>query len=172
MAFAAFLCAQAGAGAIWARQGWRADRVFPDGLAALLPPERLLIAEAPREADILGVAEEALRDGAAPLVVIEIARALSLREGRRLQLAAKAGGATGLCLVPEGAGSNAAETRWRCAPVFDPEAGPDSTLMRWERIKNKSGTLGAWHVRWNRKAHRFDVVPPAPLGPGPADSPD
>lgn len=172
VAFAAIRCAEAGGAALWVRPGWRRELVFPDGLAALLPPERLLIAEAPREPDLLAVAEEALRDGATPFVVVEIERALSLREGRRLQLAARAGGATGLCLIPEGAGSNAAETRWRCTPVFDPAPGADSTLMRWEIIKNRSGTLRAWHVRWNGKAHRLDVVSPAPLGPGAEAAPD
>ncbi len=75
-------------------------------------------------------------------------------------LAARAGKATGLAIIPEGMGSNAAETRWRAVPVLDPQR-PDSTLMRWEIIKNKSGTNGAWHVRWDAAARRIIVVPPA-----------
>lgn len=121
------------------------------------------------QTETLAVTEEALRDGSVPLVVLGITRRLNLREGRRLQLAAKAGNTTGLCLIPEGMGSNAAETRWHCTPVFD--AG-DSTLMRWKIIKNKSGTLGSWHVRWNATSHRFDVVSPAGERPDSADAPD
>jgi protein ImuA len=52
-------------------------------------------------------------------------------------------------------GSNAAETRWRCIPLFDPE---DSTLQSWELIKNKSGTIGAWTILWDAQAHRVIVV--------------
>lgn len=162
--FAVAQFAQRAGTGLWVRIGRMENGVFPDGLAEFLPPSRLLLAEAGAEADSLAVAEEALKDGCVALVILEITKPLTLREGRRLQLAAQAGGTTGLCLIPEGMGSNAAETRWRCAPTF----GADSTLMHWEIIKNKAGTLGAWHVRWNRAAHRVDVVSPAPFGPGSA----
>ena len=122
------------------------------------------------QTDALAVAEEALKDGAVALVVVEVTRPLDLREGRRLQLAARAGGTTGLCLIPDGMGSNAAETRWHAAPVFDPRK-EDSTLMRWEIIKNKSGTLGAWNVRWDQQTHRLHVVSPVGERPGSARLP-
>ena len=70
----------------------------------------------------------------------------------------------GLCIVPEGTGSNAVETRWHCTSVFDPK---DSTLQRWELIKNKSGTLTAWDVRWNAEARRIIVVSEARERPVP-----
>ncbi|HPD92803.1 MAG TPA: hypothetical protein PLG62_10090, partial [Pararhodobacter sp.] len=91
---------------------------------------------------------------------------LDLREGRRLQLAARAGGTTGLCLIPEGMGSNAAETRWRAAALFDATGAVDSTLMRWEIIKNKEGTLRAWNVRWTPETGGLHVVPPVAERPG------
>ena len=150
------------------REGWLAGTLDPAGLSAFCDPARVLIAQTKDQTDTLAVAEEALKDGAVALVVIETTRPLNLREGRRLQLAAKAGPSTGLCLIPEGAGSPATETRWHCTPVFDPAEPTDSTLMRWEIIKNKSGTTGAWHVRWNRAAHRLDVVSPVGERPGPA----
>ena len=153
---------------LWVREAWLPEALNPLGLAPFLDPAGLLIAQAKNQADSLAVAEEALKDGAVAFVVVEITRPLDLREGRRLQLAAKAGSSTGLCLIPEGMGSPATETRWHCAPVFDPAETTDSTLMRWEIIKNKSGTLGAWHVRWNRAAHRLDVVSPVGERPGPA----
>ncbi|MDF2141491.1 hypothetical protein [Paenirhodobacter sp. CAU 1674] len=170
MAFAAIAAAQEGTGPLWIRESWLTEALNPLGLLPFLDPSRLLVARTASQTDSLAIAEEALRDGVLPLVVIEITRPLNLREGRRLQLAAKEGGATGLCLVPEGMGSNAAETRWRAASVFDP-AGADSTLMRWDLIKNKSGTLGAWNVRWEAAARRLDVVSPAGERPGSAGTP-
>lgn len=161
--FAAAHAAQVTGPVLWIRESWLAEGLNPQGFATYADPARLLLAHAPGQTDALAVAEEALRDGAVPLVVVEITQPLSLKAGRRLQLAARAGRATGLCLIPQGMGSNAAETRWQCAPAFDES---DSTLMRWELIKNKSGTLGVWDVRWDAAARRLDVVSPAGQRPG------
>lgn len=161
---------------MWVRPHWLSEMPNPAGLSAWLDPSRLLLAQARDQTEVLAVAEDALRDGAAPLVVITLTESLSLTAGRRLQLAAEAGGATGLCLIPEGMGSPAAETRWHCAPVFDArtdaQARPDSTLQCWRLIKNKEGTLGAWHVRWDATARRLVVVSPVGQRPGSAGAPD
>lgn len=176
-AFAAICAAQAGGDLLWVHDTRRPGGLNPLGLGAFFDPSRLLVAEVDDQAEALAVAEEALRDGSLPLVVVELGQPLGLTPGRRLQLAAKAGQATGICLIAaERMGSNAAETRWRCDPVFDPgfdpgAAGGDSTLQRWELIKNKSGTLGAWHVRWDGTAHRLSVVSPAGKRPGSAGAP-
>jgi protein ImuA len=168
---AAFAVMAAGQGrAIWIRPAWQKEGLYPVGILSVSEPCQMLIARTEHEVDSLAVAEEALRDGALSFVLIEITRPLDLREGRRLQLAAKAGGTTGLCLIPEGMGSNAAETRWRVRPVFDDER-EDSTLMRWEIIKNKSGTIGAWNVRWSQEARRVHVVSPVGLRPGSEGAP-
>jgi protein ImuA len=152
---------------LWIREAWLSDTLTPQGLLPLFDPMQLLQARPRDQTDALAVAEEALKDGALPHVVLEVTRPLDLREGRRLQLAAKAGGTTGLCIIPDGMGSNAAETRWRATPVFD-LTREDSTLTHWEIIKNKSGTLGAWHVRWDQKESRLDVVSPVGERPGSA----
>ncbi len=167
VSFAAVAAARAGT-VLWIREAWQTEAINPMGLSVFFDPSKLLLAQTRDQTESLAVAEEALKDGAVPLVIIETSRPLDLRMGRRLLLAAKAGQATGLCLIPEGMGGNAAETRWHCTPVFDAD---DSTLMRWETIKNKSGTLGAWHVRWHTTAHRLDVVSPAGKRPGSADAP-
>lgn len=160
--FAAIAAAQVAGNLLWVRERWRAERLSPLGLRPFLDPARLLIAGAKDGTEVLAVAEEALRDGSVPFVILEMSGEISFTAGRRLQLAAKAGRSTGLCLIPEGMGCNAAETRWRCTPVADPEATPgNSTLQRWEIIKNKSGTLGVWHVRWDQSARRLAVVSPA-----------
>jgi len=46
----------------------------------------------------------------------------------------------GVFIISDGAGNNAAETRWWCDPVFD--AG-GSALMRWKLIKNINRVEGA-----------------------------
>lgn len=159
--FAAMAAAGLTGPVLWIREAWRPEALNPVGLSAFLDPSRLLVAQVKDQTEGLAAMEEALRDGSVPLVVIDLGEALDLTPGRRLQLAAKAGRATGLCLIPEGMGSNAAETRWRCTPVLDEAEAGDSTLQHWEIIKNKSGTLGAWHVRWDWAARRLDVVSPA-----------
>ena len=159
--------AAAGGASLWIREAWLPEALNPLGLAPFLDPAQVLLARPKDQTDALAVAEEALKDGALPFVVLEITRPLDLREGRRLQLAARAGQTTGLCIIPEGMGSNAAETRWRAAPIYDPEQ-EDSTLMRWEITKNKSGTIGAWNVCWNTQTHRLHVVPPVGERPGSA----
>ena len=152
------------------REAWVPDILNPDGIVPYLDPSQLFLARTKTQTDSLAVAEEALKDGAIPFVIIGITHPLDLREGRRLQLAARANGATGLCVIPEDMGSNAAETRWRAAPLFDLDqedgARVDSTLMRWEIIKNKSGTTGAWDVRWDSETRRLHVVSPAGKRPG------
>lgn len=156
--FAAVAAAQADR-LLWVRQGWRSETINPEGLAPYFDLSRLFLAQAKDQTEVLMVAEEALRDSAVPLVVIELTSPLNLTAGRRLQLAAQAGQSTGLCLIPEGMGSPAAETRWRCSPLSDPDnLSEDSTLQRWELIKNKTGTFGVWHVRWSQSARRLIVV--------------
>jgi protein ImuA len=86
-------------------------RGLPEGVG-----ERLHLIRPANETDLLWAAEEALRSEGVGLVIAEPEKPLSLIAGRRLQLAAEAGRTTGLMLIREGQGSNAAETRWHCAP--------------------------------------------------------
>ncbi|MFA3918434.1 ImuA family protein [Ruegeria hyattellae] len=166
--FALVLAARLDGPVIWVREAWQAAQLTPSGFHPILDPAHLLIASARDQTDALAVTEEALRSGAVSLVVTELSKPLDLTAGRRLQLAARDGKATALALIPDGMGSNAAETRWSCAPVFDPQ---DSTRQRWELIKNKSGTLGVWDVRWDHSARRIAVVPPVGQRPGSAGAP-
>lgn len=156
LGFAFAVAGQKDGSVLWAREAWQADQINPVGFSPYFDPHRLLIAKGKDQIEVLATAEEALRSGAVAVTVIELTNPISLTVGRRLQLAAEAGQSTGLCIVPEGMGSNAAETRWRCDPLFD---AADSTLQRWEIIKNKSGTLMAWNVRWDVETRRIIVVP-------------
>lgn len=121
------------------------------------------------ETDLLWCCEEALRAAPVGLVIAEPEKPLSLTAGRRLQLAAEAGRSTGLMLIREGAGSNATETRWQCAPLAS--AAADSTLHRWTLIKNKKGTLGSWVLNWNGASAAVHMVSEARERHEPAESP-
>ncbi|WP_106745425.1 ImuA family protein [Yoonia maritima] len=156
--FACALAARLGGQTLWVREAWDAVQLNPNGFSDFIDPATLTICDTKDQKDALAVAEEALRSNAVTLVVIALSQPIGLTAGRRLQLAARDGKATGLAIIPEGMGSNAAETRWRCSPAFDAK---DSTLQTWELIKNKSGTLGVWHVRWDTTAHRLIMVSPA-----------
>lgn len=126
-------------------------RGLPQGVG-----ERLHLLRPVGEADLLWCAEEALRAAPVGLVIAEPERSLSLVAGRRLQLAADTGGTTGLVLIRQNAGSNAAETRWQCEPLAATAA--DSTLHRWSLNKNKRGTLGSWTVNWHGASAAFHMV--------------
>lgn len=149
------LAGQLGNSVMWIHEDWQTQQINPAGFAAFFDPQSLLVAKAKNQTDVLAAAEEALRSGAVSLVVMELTKPIGLTQGRRLQLAAKAGKAIGLCIIPDGMGSNAVETRWHCSSLFDPQ---DSTLQRWEISKNKSGTLTTWDVKWDAQARRVIVV--------------
>jgi protein ImuA len=118
--------------------------LFAPGLAqAGLSPDRLLVAEAGRDADVLAVMEEGLRRGALAAVVGEIGHA-GLAETRRLQLAAEEGGTMALLL-----------RRWR---KDDPLAEPSSALTRWRIGSAPTAPMPAagvgrarWHVELARQ---------------------
>ncbi|MBO9403417.1 hypothetical protein [Shimia sp. R9_3] len=140
---------------IWVRDRWRRDRLDPNGFKAFIDPAELYLCKTKDHAQALGVAEDALRSGAVALVVVELSKEVTLTQGRRLQLAAREGKSTGLALISEGMGSNAAETRWRCRPVFDPHI---AVMHQWDLVKNKSGAQGSWRLWWDSEAKQVRVV--------------
>ncbi|WP_189641171.1 ImuA family protein, partial [Paramylibacter ulvae] len=161
--FAFMLAAQIPNTVIYVRENHRSNILNPSGFANIFDPRRILMVYAKTQIDVLAVAEETLRSTAVQMVIYELTKPISLTAARRLQLAAQAGQTLGLGLIQDGMGSNVAETRWHAAAIFDPD---DSTLQRWDIIKNKSGTLGSWYVRWNSTAHCVDLVSPTGNGSG------
>ncbi len=153
--FAAIMCGLGKKPALWITESWQHEHINPSGLVPFCDPQKIILARGQSHLDVLAASEEALRSGALSTLVAELNKPLTLTIGRRLQLAAEAGKTTGIFMISESAGSNAAETRWQCNPVFD--AG-DSTLQNWKLIKNKSGTLGSWRTRWDEQAHHITVV--------------
>ncbi len=157
--FALAACAAQPKPCLWISERWQAEGLNPHGIAPYMPPARLLLAHTANHAETLAAAEESLRAGTFGVVVARLSAPLTLFTGRRLSLAAQAGQARGIFLIPEGAGSPAAETRWHCTPYFSTS---DSTLHQWRLIKNKSGTLSKWITRWDEQACGISVVSKAP----------
>ena len=172
-AFALALAGRLAGPVLWVQDARSRDELYAPGLAAFLDPARLVLARPTGALPVLQATEEALRSGAVALVVAELAEAPDLTASRRLQLAAGTGRGRGLCLLPEGRlCSNAAETRWRCAPVPGAAgAGPggsgwDGARQRWEIVKNKRGRLAAWEVRWEVGRDGRGFVEAAPVAAG------
>ncbi|MCF6328101.1 MAG: hypothetical protein L3J21_12580, partial [Devosiaceae bacterium] len=160
--FAACLIGMGKGPVLWIAEQRQNERLHPGGLIQFCDPARLMFAYGKTHMDVLWIAEEALRSKSVPLVIAQVSTDIGLTEGRRLQLAAETGRTTGLFLLPQGMGSNAAETRWHCAPVHNvpmyDSSFSDSTLFDWRCIKNKSGTIGQWIVNWNDTTHHINVV--------------
>lgn len=112
---------------IWIRPGWGAERLNTAGLQPIADPSRLVLVQAPRDDSLLWAAEEALRSGAAPLVIAELLTPPALTPTRRLHLAAETGAESarrdsatpplGLILLPGTGGAQGVESRWHMAPA-------------------------------------------------------
>lgn len=143
--------AQPGRPAVWIG---RAGELYAPGLAGYgLTPDRLVVVGARRDADILWAMEEVLRSRAAAAVLGE-ASELDATSARRLQLAAEAGGVTGLLLRPAGhrVPATAAVTRWvlRPAPSRTGEGMPGIGVPRWhaQLRRCRGGRPGEWLLEW------------------------
>ena len=176
-ALAARLVAGAGAGAgagglpgrvMWCVVGGSGQPGLPygPGLAAFgLLPRSLFMVDARSRADALWAMEQGLRARQLTAVVGEIDR-LDLVEGRRLALAAEAGGATALILraaAPVGEPS-AAWTRWQigAAPAGPGPYGQGLGSQRWavSLARCRGGPPRDWLVEWQDEAHCLAVVAP------------
>ena len=154
-AFALFQAVRHPGPLIWIAPAHAPERPMLRGLPSGVG-ERLHLLRPVGETDLLWCIEESLRAAPVGLVIAEPEKPLSLTAGRRLQLAAEAGRSTGLLLIREGAGSNATETRWHCAPMASPAR--DSTLHHWALNKNKRGTTGSWVLNWHGTTAAFHLV--------------
>ena len=167
--FAAALAGRIGRAAPDATVLWitRQAELYGPGLAAFgLPAERLVVVHAGHETDVLWALEEGLRTRGLAAVVGEL-HGLDLTAGRRLQLAAEAGGGTGFVLRPgetEG-GAGAATSRWRVA------ASPSTrgwTCWRLGLERCRGGVEPAhWIVEWNDATGDFALA--AETGDRPAE---
>ena len=180
------LAAARGRPVLWCPAG---DDPHAPGLGGLgLDPGRVILVRAGRPADRLWAMEEGLRAPALAGVLSELPE-LGLTDGRRLQLAAEAGGTLGLVLRRGGgrrgtAGErpSAALSRWRVAAAPTP---PDATAApawpgggparlvgppRWriELTRCRGGRPGGWLVEWDDATDRFRMVAALRDGADPA----
>lgn len=139
--FAAIAAAEQDRNGLWIGLHRDLTSLCPTGLQAYLKPEDLILVEAVSRGELLWAADQALRAEGGFCVILEMPDRLSLKESRRLQLAAEQGGGLGLILLRGGASTSAAQTRWDCQPVH-----ADQPAWTWTCVKGKNGETGAWHV--------------------------
>ena len=131
---------------IWIVPLHATDRLNPPGVAELMDPGRLIFITPRRFEDVLWSAEEALRAGLIPLVVVDLPGPPALTPVRRLHLAAETGAAEGstapvaLLLTPGDGGAPGVETRWWIAPRH---LG-DRRAWRLERRRARAAPPMAW----------------------------
>ena len=154
------LAAAAGKPVLWCAA---ASDLYAPGLGVFgLDPGAAILALAAGRAELLWAIEEGLRCRGLAAVLGE-ADEIGLAAGRRLQLAAEAGGTTGLLLGrPRGdaSASSAAVTRWRVA------SAPSGPRWRVELLRCRGGAPGSWLVEWNDATG--DLAVAAALRDGPA----
>jgi protein ImuA len=142
---------------LWCQRGQALDAgaPCPAGLAALgLDPRRLTVVAARTDADALWVLEEGLR---ARVTVIGELGAASLTATRRLALAAEAGRALALLLLPDTAEPtpSAAATRWRISSAPSHE---DRPRFRAELFRCRGAAPATWLMEARHETHRLAVV--------------
>jgi protein ImuA len=148
---------------LWVRQdfaGIEAGAVSMQGLNELGLDPRLLVTVHVADAEAaLRTAADALACDALGLVVLEVwgeSRAFDLVASRKLTLAARGSGVTGLLL--RGAAEplpSSAETRWIVGAAHSPPArlGAASVwgapVLDAQLVRNRHGPLGHWIMEWN-----------------------
>ena len=130
---------------IWIAAGWQGERLLPDGLCDFAEPGRVIFVTARHAPDLLWAMEEALRSGAAPLVIADLPEPPALTPVRRLQLATEAGARVapqaplGLMLTPGAGGAAGAHSRWQMT------ATPDG--WRLDRLRARMAPPASWHLK-------------------------
>lgn len=150
----------------------RQAELYGPGLRGFgLAPERLIVVQAGSETEVLWALEEGLRTRGLAAVVGEL-HALDLTAGRRLQLAAEAGGATGLVLRPIDTvgGAGAACSRWRVQAAAS-RTGWTCWRLGLERCRGLAQGPADWIVEWRDATGDFALAaetgdrPAAPARP-------
>jgi protein ImuA len=172
VALALLLLAGCEGAVLWVAPSWLPDRLHACGLVDYLHPGRLIFAHARRHEDLQWSAEEALRSGAAPMVVVEMPNPPGLTAVRRLHLAAQTGaeaahhaalgpGPCALILCAGDGGAQGVETRWHMRPTPTPYTLTEDCGTAWvlERRRARTAPVAAW--RLTRSASGQTTAQPA-----------
>jgi protein ImuA len=146
---------------VWLRER---GRPFARGLAGMgAAPERLIWIRAVKEIEALWALEEALKSGAVAGGLVTAEQPAFVMT-RRLDFAARAGGARGLVLRAGPAlDLSAARMRWRIAagpsaPARFDEAAPGAPRLVAELVRRRSGPPGIWELEQDDETGGFRVV--------------
>lgn len=145
----------------WVRPDYEAleyGAICPGGLLELGgDPARLVLVRTPDAAAALAAAHDIAAVPHVGALLLELQgapRSLDLNAGRRLALAAERSGVT-LILLREGAKiqASAAETRWQVRAASSSPADEDwgAPVLSAALVRNRAGTLGQWHLAWDRE---------------------
>ena len=160
-AFCALILARATGSVVWISA---TPDAWPPGLSTFgLDPADLVMVRAERPTDGLWAFEEALRSPAVTGAVLSLQGAPpDMVAGRRLQLAAEAGGGVGLLLLQdtERTQPSPARTRWRVGAA----AAEDRERPCWDvtLLRCNGGRPGAWPVMWERDTATLTSCRPSP----------
>jgi protein ImuA len=170
---------------LWVRQDFaelESGALSMSGLSELgLDPRLVVTVRAPDVESALRTTADALACDALGAVVMEIwgeTRQLDLVASRKLTLAARMSGVTGLLLRPAAMPSpSSAETRWIVRAAHSP---PDTPWQAWgapvldtQLVRNRHGPTGQWIMEWNcdECLFRDATAHPQPLAAAAADRP-
>jgi protein ImuA len=174
-ALAAMLLGESEGTVIWISPSWMRERIYAPGLRAYTDPGRVIFVRPRRLDGLLWSIEEALRSGAAPVVLVDLPDPPGLTPVRRLHLAAEAGAEAarnrgrpapiGLLLTPGEGGAQGVESRWhmRAAPVGSALISGLHREIAWRltRLRARMEPRGAWSV--TRKGLQPIRMTPIPL---------
>ena len=141
---AVMLAAQREGPVLWLRPAWHREVVNADGIAPYMNPARITFAEMKNADDIQWCCEEALRSGAAPVIIAEFPSPPALTPIRRLHLAAEESKTPALPLLLSAGdgGAQGIETRWHMAPTHKPE----QTVWSLSRLKARLAPPANWSL--------------------------
>jgi protein ImuA len=165
---AAFVLQATSGAVIWAGPSWLAERVYPYGLMRYCDPNRIIFARCRRPEDIFWTMEEALRSGAAPLVLADMPKPPALTPIRRLHLAAEAGAEVarararpaplGVILTPQMGGAQGVESRWHLAAAPSRMTALEMHAA-WvlQRLRARDAAPASWGVA--RAKGQYTITP-------------
>ena len=173
VSLAAFLLQETSGTVIWVTPSWRPERVYPPGLLPYCDPNRIIFARIRRPEDALWAVEEALRSGAAPLVLADLTDPPALTPIRRLHLAAESGieaahrfarpAPLAVLLTAGMGGAQGVESRWHMAATTSGMTAFEHRAA-WilTRLRARSDPPARWQVRRAKGQITLDPLPYEP----------